>query len=1164
MSGNPFPGPQPYRAADRKKFFARDAMVKKLANHILAYPATALFGPSGSGKSSLMQAGVIPSLEESDGMRVVRVDAWPSDKKPLRWLVNQMFVDIGLPDAPEENAPVGLKKAIGFGLRRSDRPILIYLDQLEQIFIAGHDDHDMQALLWGLQWLIRPALQQDVHLVLSLREDYVGRLRDWTRERAELSAHGFRVTPLTVKEILPAMCRTAREGNPSQAWKESDLRNLMLDVRVPGQRATEAADVQTAFAQIVCRALWDERAAGGTGTSTSNAEVILRRYLDTTLQGLGALQSSAYSLLEDKLVDPQGHRRLLTENEAREALKGDAAEVLKRLEDAAVLHAEQHQGSRYFELGHDWLAKKVSERRTERQTRALRVRLFAGAVVVALVVVGLGSLTVWALGQKAEADRQRDAAQLAQTQATQDRDKAVQAEKKSRRASRIAAAREAFAKGHMNIGALVLQEVEDAHEARGWQQLALDFLDRPLATRTFTHTADVPSAAWSPDSQYIVTASADKAARIWRADGHGDPIVLPHPDGVLLVAFSPDGKRVATASADKLVRLWTIASPDKPLVLGGHDEEVTTLAFRPDGRNVLTASQDKTARIWYLEGQTPPLVLPSLTPLRAASFSPDGTLVATAGTDSIVRLLRSDGNGRPVVLGGHEGTVITTLFTPDGTRLITASYDGSVRVWRTDGPTDSLEIGQHEHLSSVALSPNGDMVATGSEDGSVRIWLTTEAYDAIADVASSAASRISGHEHKDAVLGVAFSPNSRQLISASRDKTARLGSPDLDTAINVLEGHDGALMMTLFSPDGRHVLTVSEDKAVKIWPAYDASGSVHFVGHTNTLTAVAFAPDGRHVATAAQDNTARIWPADGKGEPVVLKGHEYWLTSVAFSPNGQRIATGAQDHNARIWSLDGQSIAVLKGHERNVTGVDFSPDGKHVATASLDKTVRIWPVESGGEPVVLRGYTHEIGSVHFSPDGQFIVTASEDSVALIRRVNGEGDILVLRGHEGPVRSAEYSADGKWVVTASEDNTARIWNANGQGDAIVLRGHDSTVTSASFSHDGRYVITSSLDKTTRIWRSDGQDEPLVLRTQKGLVADAALSPDGQRVLIGSTDGNAHLHAVSIPLLQEALRQVTTDCLSPMQREMYLLENATDARAHYEACERRYDRTPRDVK
>ncbi|MFY0524942.1 hypothetical protein ACN28I_17905 [Archangium gephyra] len=235
------------------------------------------------------------------------------------------------------------------------------MDQFEQLFLPGRSLEQTDALLAGLVRLVRnpfPGLQ----LVLLLREDYLGRFRARPCCSGELMEHGFRLGPLTVREMGEVARRLAASGMPPQSWPEQELWQLMLQVRMPGQDATGEAEVQTAFAQIVCRALWEERAAGGAVNGPVEAEPILHRYLDVTLEGLGPLAADARRLLEEHLVACDGSRTLLTERQARAALPpGQADRVLTTLERTAVLLAGEHHGSRYFELGHDWLARKVFE-----------------------------------------------------------------------------------------------------------------------------------------------------------------------------------------------------------------------------------------------------------------------------------------------------------------------------------------------------------------------------------------------------------------------------------------------------------------------------------------------------------------------------------------------------------------------------------------------------------------------------------------------------------------------------------------------------------------------------------------------------------------------------------------------------------------------------------
>ncbi|HZI05272.1 MAG TPA: AAA family ATPase, partial [Archangium sp.] len=175
---NPFPGPQPYREGDRHRFFGREDMTRGLLNRILAHPCVTFFGPSGAGKSSLMQASVIPLLQELHGFRVVRIDAWrASGQAPLEQLVGAMFADLGLGEVPTELSPrEALDEAVRLAERYSARPILIYLDQLEQLLYPSRSPEGTDELFEGLGALARKPLR-GLQLVLSLREDYLGRFR---------------------------------------------------------------------------------------------------------------------------------------------------------------------------------------------------------------------------------------------------------------------------------------------------------------------------------------------------------------------------------------------------------------------------------------------------------------------------------------------------------------------------------------------------------------------------------------------------------------------------------------------------------------------------------------------------------------------------------------------------------------------------------------------------------------------------------------------------------------------------------------------------------------------------------------------------------------------------------------------------------------------------
>jgi conflict system STAND superfamily ATPase/WD40 domain-containing protein len=290
-------------------------------------------------------------------------------------------------------------------------------------------------------------------------------------------------------------------------------------------------------------------------------------------------------------------------------------------------------------------------------------------------------------------------------------------------------------------------------------------------------------------------------------------------------------------------------------------------------------------------------------------------------------------------------------------------------------------------------------------------------------------------------------------------------------SLRVFRGHARPVRTIAFSPDGKRVVTASRDNTARLWDAESGKDIAELKGHTSSVWSAAFSPDGTRVVTASEDGTARLWDAEGGKETAVLKGHMDRVLSAAFSPDGKRVVTASEDGTARLWDAgSGTAVAVLKGRAHGVNSAAFSPDGKRVATASDDGTARLWDAESGTEIAELEGHAGAVQSAAFSPDGKRVVTASADKTARLWDAASakEVAVLVLEGHTDAVMSAAFSPDGKRVVTASADKTARLWDADSSKQIAALQGHTSQVWSAAFSPDGTRVVTASDDGTARLW------------------------------------------------------------------------------------------------
>ncbi len=377
--------------------------------------------------------------------------------------------------------------------------------------------------------------------------------------------------------------------------------------------------------------------------------------------------------------------------------------------------------------------------------------------------------------------------------------------------------------------------------------------------------------------------------------------------------------------------------------------------------------------------------------------------------------------------------------------------------------------------------------------------------------------------HTAHLYSAAFSPDGKQVVTASFDHTAKIWDAASGKLLADLVGHREAVEYAEYSPDGKRILTASRDNTVKVWDAVTGFPLTSLRAHTSAVWSAHFSPDGRKIVSASDDSTARVWDAVTGKLLLVLVGHDGGVNYAQFSPDGKKIVTTSEDSTAGVWdAATGKLLAVLSGHEASVATAQFSPDGKKILTASEDKIAAIWDAVSGKPLTLLMGHGEMLRFASFSPDGKKIVTASYDYSAGIWDARTGKLLAGLQGHDGPVETARFSPDGKKIVTASNDMTAKIWDAQSGKLLVTLTGHTKGLYSARFSPDGRFVLTASTDHTAKLWDVASGE---IQSDFTGHVQPATMvrySPDGKKLVMASSDGTAKIWDVPTGRLISVLR------------------------------------------
>ncbi|MFJ7046803.1 helix-turn-helix domain-containing protein [Streptomyces sp. NPDC101112] len=1092
----PYRGLARFEAGDSRRFFGREQLTSDLLDLVRRRRFAAVFGPSGSGKSSLLRASLIPTLQHSQepGLRPAAIRILTPGEHPVR-----------------AHAALLTPNTSGGGA-----DTFVIVDQFEEIFTLCHDADERTRFINHLLTARQPESQ--LRVLLAVRGDFYGHCAEH-----RLLADALRDANLLAGAMSPAELRDA-------VVKPATAAGLTVERALTARLVKEVADAPGGLPLLshVLLETWRRRrgktltlagyeAAGALdGAIAKSAEQVYGRFTE------GEAVTARRVLL--RLIAPgdgtPDTRRPAQRAELESTGQQDTARVLEALARARLLTLDGDM----VELAHealitgwprlrDWIQDNRERLRVHRTlTEASHAWQELGREADALY---RGSRLATAQGHFGAAQRGdlTDLEEAFLTASVTAHQQALRAAARvTRRLRALTATLSILLVLSVTTSLVAWHQSRSSYRQRQVADTARQVaLSRQLATQSAALLATNPElAALMAVYAYRMSPTSEALESLYTAAALPLRKTLRHlsPTPVDTVAFSPDGHILATSGVDGRVSLWDTGTGRLRNQWRAEDEPGITMVWSRDGR----------------------------------------TLATTGGIDGVVRLWDTDsGRQRTSVRlrsreAGTETGAFSVAFSPDGRTLASGSHDGGVSLW--DAGTGRLRRSLPRQIGPgvwVVFSPDGRTLASTSHDGEVSLWdagtgrlrksLPGPSGDPFNAVVFSPDSRTlalatSGREQtlqlRDADTGrlrktlpgsfdsVAFNPDSRTLAT-SGDHTVRLWDTGTGRLRTLLYGDTSLVNAMAFSPDGHTLTTSSSDGTVRIWDITVNPRAIH-TRSLNDAESMAISQDSRTLATGGRYGAVGLWDtrsgrrtslleARTAGASLALspdgrtlaidnetRGIELWNTStgrlrkkvstydpepasMAFNQQGKTLATTSPSRGTELWDTSSGRLRTRLGKKGNGGRLAFSPDGRTLAMEGPEGRVRLLDIVTGRLRQNLAGQTAPLVSLAFSPDGRSLAAAGGNGAVVVWHRNGTSSRhRFLRSLAGSVGAVAFSPDGRTLATVSIDHEVLLRDTATGGILAELSGHSGPVTSMAWSRDGHTLTTAGADQTVRVWNA----------------------------------------------------------------------------------------------
>ncbi|MEH2137818.1 nSTAND1 domain-containing NTPase [Nostoc sp.] len=1090
----PYRGLQAFDKEHAKFFFGRQEVVSLIQQKLAQANFIPIIGASGSGKSSVVRAGLIPVLEKN-GWRILEpILPGIEPLAELKRAFTQLFERTEIREISALIDTEGLSTVIS-RLTGSERCLLV-VDQFEEIFTLGSQEEERQRFIE----LLTQISEGQLAVVTTMRADFLEYCLNYKSLTQLIQDQAVYMPPLLGAELEEAIASPAS----SQGYKLQMGLLGAIQQEVLGQEKGCLPLLQFALTE-----LWEQREqqthqltvakfnelGGVIGTLNRHAEKL---YANFTKQQQPWVQQIFLKLVRTGAEDKDTRQRqpkqellsLAGDNSDEQQVINQVIEklILGRL---IVTYTEAREEV-WIDLAHEaliegwqtfaqWRQRDRDLRRlSDRLADALREWLNKRKNEKYLMQGGLLA-EVRENWEKLEFLSSPEAKNFYQCSDAYEQHQIATLEKaltESRLREKAARVENLLLFQPLDSLVLAIQAMGENLEKLPQQILApvQESLNRVTSRARVSipfrgHEGSISSVAISADGQTIVSGGDDGTVRLWNRQGF--PLVEPlrgHQGKVYCVAISADGQTIVSGGSDSTMRLWNhqglpLVEPFRSHDVAKHfpgDGVIISITISADGQTIVSGGADGTVRLWNRQG------LPLAEPFRghqhivmSVAISGDGQTIVSGGGDGTVRLWKRQGLPLAEPFRGHEGSVNSVAISADGQTVVSSNHnEGKVRLWNRQGLPLAEPFRDHKnYVNSVAISADGQTIVSGSPNGTVQLWnlqglpLTEPLHD------------------QGWVNSVAISADGQTIISGGGDGTVRLWNHQGLSLAEPLHDHQGKVNSVAISANGQTIVSGGDQGTVRLWNLQGLPLVQRLRGHQGKVTSVAISADGQTIVSGGHDGTMRLWNCQGLHSAKPSRGHENYVNSVAISVDGQTIVSGGDDGKVWLWNnYPGLPLAKpLHGHKNYVNSVAISADEQTIVSGGDDGKVWLWNRQGVTLAEPLRGHEGVVNSVAISVDGQMIVSGGDDGT--VRLWNRQGVTLAepLRGHEGVVNSVAISVNGQMIVSGGDDGTVRLWNRQGVTLAEPLRGHEGSVNSVAISADGQTIVSGGADGTVRLWR-----------------------------------------------------------------------------------------------